>query len=155
MIGVRHALTQVRIERLDNGERIRNLKSRQQTLQPQMILFVHHYARAARQMNSRAAFHRTLRVETRELAAHKMSLVQQQTIFRRQFIDANEHTLIESANSVHCIANLRQNAQTLAVPRSAGEGIALEIPRETNASGYHDVGTFTGRIEPSDSAVRK
>ena len=53
------------------------------------------------------------------------------------------------------LLNLRQDPQPLAIASTAGKCISLEVSREANARRDHDVGVFSGRVEPAYAAVWK
>src|SRR6266851_6767761 len=113
-----------------------------------MIFFIHHHACAAREVHRGPASNRPLTVETSELAAYEMTLVQQQPIVRRQLIDANKNAFVERANSTHRFTHLRENPQSLSITRAAGKRVALEIARESHASRDHDVRRLARSVEP-------
>ena len=80
------------------------------------------------------------KIETSQLPAHQMALVEQKPVFRRHLIDAQHQSVFESANGTHRLLNLGQNPQTLPIASPARKRIALEISGKPDSRRDHDVG---------------
>ena len=61
-----------------------------------MILFIYHDAYVRPKKHCGPAAHRVLSVQTRELFAHQMTLMQQQTVRRRQLVDAKQYAVAQA-----------------------------------------------------------
>src|ERR1700720_1439755 len=119
-----------------------------------MVLFVDHDADAARQVDSRACSDRLL-VQASELLADQMPLVKEKSVFGRQLVHPHEHPVFDRAEARERFTDLRKNSQPLAVPRSRGKGVALEISRQPD-SGRDDYVRMLARcIEPARATVGK
>ena len=99
-------------------ERVLQREPRAERLEPQMILLVHHDAQAVAEEHRRAAPHRMLRLEPRQLLAHEMPLVQQRPVVGGSSSTPDEDAVRAGAAPAPTrLAHLREDAQPLAVAR--------------------------------------
>src|SRR6266513_1150386 len=123
-------------------------------LEAQVVLFVDHDADAAREVDSCASPYRLI-VQSSQLLAHQMALVQQQPVLGGKLVDPNEHSVFDRSQAGESFANLRKDSKPLTVARSRSEGIALQVAGQPDPRGDHDVGVLAGGIEPAGTTIRK
>src|SRR5450756_243403 len=119
-----------------------------------MIFLVHHDANATGQIHRGTGAHRLV-VEPRQLLADKMTLVQQQSVLRRQLVDADEDAVFDRPQAGERLPHLRKNPQPLAIAGPRRERVTLQVSRQADPRGDDDVGVLARRIEPARTAVRK
>src|ERR1035437_4244799 len=94
-----------------------------QRLHAEVILLIDHDAQAVRQVHGGAATQRMLRLESRELLADEMTLEQNGPVRGTELVHAHHEAFRHGRNLLQRLAHLRENAQALAIARSAGAGL--------------------------------
>src|SRR4051812_8508196 len=97
-----------------------------------MVFLVHHHPQPVRQKDRRPTPEGVLRVETRELFADEMALMEKGARSRWQLVEPIHHRLSERWSRDHRVANLRENTKPLAVACPAREGVAFDIACESD-----------------------
>ena len=120
-----------------------------------MVLLIHHDAQPVREKHGRSTSEWMLRVETRQLLAHEVPLVQQRSICRRQLIEPVKDGLAKLLHRREGLTHLRQHAQSLSVAGPGRKSVALDVPRKADPRRQHDVRVLARGVEPADASVRK
>jgi hypothetical protein len=118
-----------------------------------VILLIDHDAQPVAEKHGGAAPHRVLRIQTRELLAHQMPLVQEQPVAGRELVHPDEDVITQTGCRVHGVSNRGQNPQPLPVTRTCPKGKAVKVPGEPDPGGQHDPRVLPGGIQPVDPAV--
>ncbi len=84
-----------------------------------------------------------------------MTLMQQQTVRRRQLVDAKQYAVAQAGHFAGGVPDLREHAQPLPVPGAPGEGEALDVPRQADPCRKHDVGVVARGVQPAHASVRQ
>jgi hypothetical protein len=147
--------TKLAVNPVERSERGAKLEAGLQRLEADVILLVDHDAQSVRQIHRRPRAQRMLRLEPRQLLAHEVPLEQQRPVAGPQLVDADEEAIVQPRQYLQGFAELDEHAEPLAVARTAGEGVAVHVPRESHARREHDVRMRPGGIQPPDSAVGK
>ena len=83
-----------------------------------------------------------------------MTFVQQQPVFRRQLVDADEDAVFDGPQTAERLADLGKDPQSLAVAGAWGESVALEIPGQPDSRRNDYVRVLARCVEPARAAVR-
>src|SRR5690242_13764459 len=128
------------------------METRVKGLQTQVIFLVDHDSDPAGQIYRRPGANRLV-VQTRQLFADQVTLVQQQPIVWRQLVHAQQDSVFNRTQAAECLSYLGQDPQPLSVARPRSKGVALEVSRQTDSGRDDDVGVLAGRIQPACTAV--
>jgi hypothetical protein len=107
-----------------------------------MILLVYHDACRLAEIQSRPASHSLRQVQSRELLADQVPLVEQQPVGRRHLVHAQQHAVRQRGHVRQGFAHLREDPQPLPVSCPSRERIPFHIPCEADPRRQHDVGVI-------------
>src|SRR5437660_11189918 len=93
---IRYPTPQFGVQTLDHAERVRDVETGMEGLEPKVVLFVDHDADPARQIHRRARSHRLL-VQPRQLLTDKVPLVEEEPVLGWQLVDAHQDAVLDGA----------------------------------------------------------
>ncbi len=108
MEGIRQPTPHSAVYRHHGSEGFLHGKAGAQRLQPEMVLLIDHDARRPGEYQRRAAADRMLPIHARQLLAHQVTLVQQQSVGGRNLIQAEHHAVAQGRHDPYRLAYLLQ-----------------------------------------------
>ena len=92
-------------------------------------------------------------LESRQFAAHEVPFVKQPAFVRREVLEPEQHALPHRGQVRLCVAQQLQHAQALPLARTAREGDPLDVARQADTRGQHDVAMLPVPLEPAEPSV--